>query len=365
MLILTIPREYFQTSQYLFVSTAIGLICAFVAMSKNNKQLLKGTTNIILPFVLTIFLIFYIGRRPITCYGDTWLYTMMFNMVQTGEWHALPSSTDPFWLWFHNIFVDLGSASDWLLGVASFYIGGMALATYRWLPQHFFVGLMFCFTSFSFYAFATNGIRAGMATSMAMVAISLINIYKKEWSSNIIALALLIMAYKTHSSLAITIASALIAFFLKDSKLAFKIWLICLVLGFLFNSTFQSLFSWVSSNEKMAHYANMIDVQYNKMYFRWDFIVYSALPIVLGYITTIKKKITDGKYTFLLNTYIIANSFWLLINEIAYSNRYAYLSWFLYPIVVAYPLCKFEIFKNQGQITGMILIGLMTLTIIL
>lgn len=359
-----IPREYFQPSQYLFVFTAIGLIVAFMCMSMRNKELLKGKTNNIFPAVLTFALIYYIGRRPIACYGDSWLYSMMFNMVQTGVWHELPPS-EPFWNWFQDIFINISDASDWYLGIAVFYVGGMALATYRWLPRHFIIGLIFCFTSFSFYSFATNGIRSGMATSIAMVGLSLVDIKDKKLASTIIATCLLLVAYQTHSSLAITIGAAIIAFFLKNTKFAFLIWIICLILGFLFNSSFQALFSWVTSDEKMSRYANIVDTQYVKMYFRWDFVVYSALPIVIGYYTTIKKGLSDGKYTFILNTYIIANAFWLLICEVAYSNRFAYLSWFLYPIVVAYPLCKFGLFKNQGVVTGLILISLMTLTIIL
>lgn len=346
------------------VSTIFGIICAIKMMSQSNKRLIRGNTNNIVPFIITIALIFYIGRRPITSFGDSWLYSMMFNMVQRGEWHELPPY-EPFWNWFEEIFINIGDASDWFLGIAVFYVGGMALATYRWLPRHFIIGLIFCFTSFSFYSFATNGIRSGMATSIALVGLSLIDVKNKNLASTVIALCLFVVAYHTHTSLAITIGAAIVAYFLKNTKTAFLIWIICLILGFLFNSSFQSLFSWVTSDEKMARYANMVDAQYVKMYFRWDFVMYSALPIVLGYYTTIKKGLSDGKYIFILNTYIIANAFWLLICEVAYSNRFAYLSWFLYPIVVAYPLCKFNIFKNQGQMIGIILLGLMTLTIIL
>lgn len=362
---MTIPREYFQPSQYLIVSTIIGAICALIVMSKNNKQLLKGTSNNIFPFALTVLLIYYIGRRPITYFADTWLYTMMFNMVQSGEWSNIPSY-EPFWTWFHGIFVDLGSASDWLLGIATLYIGGMALATYRWLPRHFFIGLVFCITSFSFYAFATNGIRSGMASSIAMVAISLVDTKRRDFVATIIAIALLYLAIMTHSSMIIPAGAALVSYFMRSTKYSFKIWISCLILGLLFNSSFQGLFSWLSEDDRMASYSMLQQsAQYIKMYFRWDFVAYSALPILLGYYATNKKKIVDGKYIFLLNTYIIANAFWLLICEIAYSNRFAYLSWFLYPIVVAYPLCKFEIFKNQGPLLGLILVGLMILTIVL
>jgi predicted GNAT superfamily acetyltransferase len=33
----------------------------------------------------------------------------------------------------------------------------------------------------------------------------------------------------------------------------------------------------------------------------------------------------------------------------SYSNRFAYLSWFLYALVLAYPCLKFPIWKDQGR----------------
>ena len=363
-MLLTIPYEYFRPWQYQLVSTIVGLICAFMCMILSNKRLIKGNHNNILPFVFVIVLIFYIGRRPISSFVDTWLYTLMFNLVQSGEWHELPP-TEPFWSWIEDIFINLGTASDWLLCIAAFYIGGMALATYRWLPRHYMIGLIFCFTSFSFYTFATNGIRNGMATSIAMVAISLIDTKNKSTTSTLIAIGLFVIAIQTHTSLVLTFGAAIVAFFMKGTKLSFRIWIACLILGFLFNGFFLLFFSWASEDERMIKYATSNNLEYTKTYFRWDFVTYSALPIVVGYIATIKKKVSDGKYTFLLNTYIITNAIWLLICEINFSNRFAYLSWFLYPVVVAYPLCKFNMFKNQGAILGMVLIGLMVLTIIL
>ena len=39
-----------------------------------------------------------------------------------------------------------------------------------------------------------------------------------------------------------------------------------------------------------------------------------------------------------------------MVIRAAFSNRFAYLSWFLYPIVIAYPLLRLPIWKtNQGK----------------
>ena len=100
----------------------------------------------------------------------------------------------------------------------------------------------------------------------------------------------------------------------------------------------------------------MVKDLFSKTGFRWDFIAYSAIPILIGWFATAKQKITDKTYLFLLHTYLFSNACWVLINSISYSNRFAYLSWFLFPIVVLYPFCKFSLIKNQGVFLGLLLI---------
>ena len=49
--------------------------------------------------------------------------------------------------------------------------------------------------------------------------------------------------------------------------------------------------------------------------------------------------------------------FWIIVINASFSNRFAYLSWFLYPIVLSYPLLRMSIWKNQGRKTAYILIA--------
>ena len=54
--------------------------------------------------------------------------------------------------------------------------------------------------------------------------------------------------------------------------------------------------------------------------YRWDFLLYSAVPIYVGYFFCIKKRFNDTFYTLLLNIYIICNSFWVLVIRAPYTN---------------------------------------------
>jgi len=41
----------------------------------------------------------------------------------------------------------------------------------------------------------------------------------------------------------------------------------------------------------------------------------------------------------------------------AFSNRFAYLSWFIYPLVIAYPLLRMNIWEDQDRKTAQILLA--------
>ena len=57
----------------------------------------------------------------------------------------------------------------------------------------------------------------------------------------------------------------------------------------------------------------------------------------------------------LSTTYMLANSFWVMVNRAAFSNRFAYLSWFLYPVVIAYAVIRLHIWEDQDKKAGLIL----------
>ncbi len=353
----------FSTTIWLNVTSIFALLYAIYLCSLSDIKLHKGNNIYFISLTTIILTILYIGTRPIWCYADTWLYTMMFNFVQTGVWRELPEhiSNEPFWNFIQYLCIDLTTASGWLFVVACFYVISMSLAAYRWLPKHILIAIVFLFTAFSFWGYATNGIRNGMATSIAMLGLSFFCRTKKEM---IIGYGLLILATMTHKSCLLTIVTATGALFLKNTKINISFWLFCVVFGLLFQEQFKSLFSGLIDDGRMANYLNaeVSEEAFSQTGFRWDFLLYSALPIFIGWIATYKKNITDKTYAFILHTYIFSNAFWVLINTAAYSNRFAYLSWFLYPIVLIYPFCKFKFMQNQSVVLGLLLIGMTAFT---
>ena len=61
-------------------------------------------------------------------------------------------------------------------------------------------------------------------------------------------------------------------------------------------------------------------------------------------------------FNILATTYVLANSFWVMVMKAAFSNRFAYLSWFLYPVVLAYAVIRLHIWEDQDKKAGLILV---------
>ncbi|HMQ45454.1 MAG TPA: EpsG family protein, partial [Mariniflexile sp.] len=55
-------------------------------------------------------------------------------------------------------------------------------------------------------------------------------------------------------------------------------------------------------------------------------------------------------------TYLICNGFWILVIKANYSNRFAYLSWFMMALVIVYPFLKQTFFKYQYIILGNVIL---------
>lgn len=355
----------FSTTIWLNVTSIFALLYAIYLCSRSDTQLLKGNSIYIVSLITIILTTVYIGTRPITSYADTWLYTLMFNLVQSGVWSELPGiATEPFWRFVEYMCIETTTASGWLMVIALFYVLCMSIAAYRWLPKHFLIAIIFLFTAFSFWGYATNGIRNGMATSIAMLGLSFFCRTRKEL---IIGYTLLILASLTHKSCMLTTVTATGALWLKNTKINISFWLFCILLSLLFQEQFKELFSWLIDDGRMASYLNkeVSEEMFSRTGFRWDFILYSSLPIVIGWYAISKQRIKDKTYAFILHTYIFSNAFWVLINTAAYSNRFAYLSWFIYPIVLIYPFCKFKFLKNQSVVLGLLLIIMTTFTYIM
>ena len=104
------------------------------------------------------------------------------------------------------------------------------------------------------------------------------------------------------------------------------------------------------------YFTDEIDEAITKTGFRWDFLIYSATGVFAGWYYLFKKNFSDKLYEQLFNMYLITNAFWVLVIRANFTNRFAYLSWFMLAIIIFYPILKEQLFKQHHRMVGAVLL---------
>lgn len=79
--------------------------------------------------------------------------------------------------------------------------------------------------------------------------------------------------------------------------------------------------------------------------------------MLVGWYYIYRKKFNDRFYTLIYNSYLLTNIFWILVIRANFSDRFAYLSWFLIPFLLVYPLLKQKLDLKEGIWLGTILLA--------
>ena len=339
-------------------------INSFVILSrKNTNMLLNRNRSQLLVYFYSILFIIVVGLRPISpAFGDTVNYAQTYERFSLIAERIISSKDMLFYslMWFCSQHMEV---QGFFLIVEIFYVVPIAIACYRLLKKNADLGLLFYFAAFSFFTYGVNGLRNGVALSLIILAMTFLK--GSGWEKMVCAvLSLIGMAF--HASATLPVVCMLIAYYIKKPGFYFIFWLGSIIISLLFGNSIEYFFVGLGFDKRLSDYLHP-DIEeniYTVTGFRWDFILYSAMPIILGWYVIYKKKVINLTYLFLLGTYMLANAFWIMIIRAEFSNRFAYLSWFLYPIVLAYPLLKLKIWpKTQGRKTAMIMIAHLVFTL--
>ena len=212
-----------------------------------------------------------------------------------------------------------------------------------------------------FFTFGVNGLRNGLACHVVMLAMAFFMEDKR-----IIAFVLAFFALGIHRSVMLPIAGVIASItVIKEPKIALYIWLSSILISLFFGKEITSFMSSLGFDERMTFYttSHEYDNQFSSTGFRWDFILFSAMPIAMIFYVNIWKDLHDGWYNILATTYLLSNAFWIIVIRTSFTNRFAYLSWFLMPILLVYPLCNMKAWENQDRVAGQILIAYTAFTI--
>ena len=310
--------------------------------------------------VFSVFFILFFGFRPVSnLFGDTIVYSSTYNLLQTYGTFDVEGTTSAGGDWLFFTFMAMCAQTIdvhyFFFIVMYFYVVMMFNGCKKLDYRHGATLMLFCIGAFSFYVYAINGIRNGVACSFVILALAGVCKGERIWP-----IILSFIAIGCHKSTALPLAAMFFTYFVKNPKLMYAAWLGAIALSLVFGEAIGNMMSLISYDERLASNLNEDDadglvLEHN---FRWDFLLYCAMPILLGWYAIFKRKVYNHTYLILLGTYIYANAFWVLAIRAMFSNRIAYLSWFIYPIVLAYPLLNLPVFKkNHSKKTAWILLA--------
>lgn len=363
----------------------VSVLLYFNYSGSDNCNKLLQQNSMFPALLLSLLLMVFIGLRPEhPIFGDMVNYAHGYRYDHINTTFAIDLNKE--WLW--RLIRDMCRVSGlsiniWFFIIAILYIGCAFLGSQKLVGENSWMAMLFFLSAFSTYQFGVNGMRNGMACSMAIWAFALAA--DNGVKGLLAGAAVLLFAFGVHRSLSLPIAAFLAAtYVIKSPKWAIYFWLLSIGVSLVAGGTMINFFAGLGFDDRMSSYANGMEEfgdSFSSTGFRWDFLAYSAMPIWLTWYVTRKAekervefgdtveeaetgitgagRIADAHsmrvFNILATTYILANSFWVMVIKAAFSNRFAYLSWFLYPIVLAYAVIRLHIWEDQDRKAGMIL----------
>lgn len=352
---------------YIFLTWILTLILSVRIRRIPDRYLLNRDNNSKIVILFMIFLIIFVGFRPVMVGADTGAYISKYRRMMNGLFDLDDSVKDWLYYYFQYICAQIMSVSSFFVVVACIYVIPIYFACKRLLKYNATFLLIAALGAFSFFAYGVNGIRNGMATSFVILALSYITGSLKD---KFLCTMLCFIAISCHGSTLLPVAAMLFSYLFKNTKFMFYVWGGALLASIIIGQNISSIFMIFGLDERFIHYMTLEESEETEAAladarFRWDFLIYSFMPILMGWYCIYKKKICDLKYHLLLGTYIYANAVWVILIRLPFTNRFAYLSWFLYAIVLAYPLFKFHLWRNQGRKVAMIMMAHVSFTFLM
>jgi len=281
---------------------------------------------------VVLFFIFVIGLRPVSGYFvdmanyNTYYYSINYGTPFEFDWNSDNYLFDNLMAWMGSLWLDIRL---FYVFVSVIYFGCAAIAFKKIFPNDSLLAFVVFLGAFSTFSYGTNGIKAGAAASIFLLALA----YRENKALSVF---LLFVTLGCHHSMLAPIVAYVMATIYRKPKLYLYTWVVCLLLAAAHVTFFQSLFAGFT-DEQGAGYLDVERIDKDVTGFRPDFILYSAVPVFLGYYLMTKKHIKSDYFNFIWCVYTATNCVFLLCTYGSYINRIAYLSWLMYPIVILYP----------------------------
>lgn len=328
--------------------TALGFCSAFIAFfayKPSNKS--RTTLWSVLLFVTMLLLL---GLFPIEWgYGtDRANYANQLLQFKYGSMVVDPQKGELGYQLIQYFFSRFLNATQFMFCISFIYLTNYYISIQRLVKSQSFWLFIGVVLSMGFINYNLNTMRAGLAISFLVLGLSM-------YKSRIRMLICVIIAVSIHTSAVIPGIIILICTIYNNTRFFYKLWLLSIPVSFIAGSYFNTLFQGMSEDGRTEYLVSGSD-NYN-VGFRFDFIIYSFAPMFIGGYYIFKKKLNDHFYEIIYNAYLLTNMFWILVIRANYSDRFAYLSWFMLPFVMLYPILARKVDVSNGLLLGSILLG--------
>ena len=313
---------------WLVVVLSISVFGQYGHYSQNhlNKGQNKFSVGVLF---LVLFLTLFIGLRPASgrYFVDMGNYYDDYNNI-IGDSFSFDWNTDN--KLFDNYFRFLASnrvpITFFFFSIATIYFVCIAIACASLFTRDKMAALLVYLGAFSTFSYGTNGIKAGAAAALFLVALALYKNKKVVWT-----VVFLLLSIGFHHSMLLPVIAFVICILIKNPKFFTILWFACFVLSALHVSYFQEFFSGFSGiDDKIGDYLREDSDRYQRADilggFRIDFILYSFVPILIGWIAVFKKKIQSNTYLFILNIYTFINAIRLVYEAYIHNNQIALIN---------------------------------------
>lgn len=275
-------------------------------------------------FVTAVFVL--IAFRPVGDFGftDTAMYIKWFN---NSKYHDVLVTKDIgfgilIYLTSKIFTVRVFFLLCTLISFGFLYWISRIIAQRYWFL--FFLGTM---VSLYFWNHQVFTIRQGIASMIFLAAL-----FQKKWTVQIL---LFILAVSFHKSFLLPLICYYIVACFQNTAVYAVLWLIFIPISYFFGNEIGKDIS-ILLPEDILYYYSPLQNKGNFLNFRWDVVLYSGIFIILPYLY----RCTDKTYKKVVNLYILINLLTILMiwSSGTYIHRFAYLSWFLSPVIAYYPL---------------------------
>lgn len=294
--------------------------------------------------LLGLFAIIFIASYPVDLIygGDRTIYARTIMQAASPSAHLSYQGRETLFHAYEFYSGKIMGYQAWFYLTAAIYVGNYFWTSCRLSKDYTYVLFLMMLCCFQFYGYGQNTIRAGLAGSFIILSLTYLN-------RPFIMAALVLAGYMIHGSMIIPIAAMTCALCFRKTKIYLFWWFIAIVVSYFLGSGIEHMFQGLTDDQRTGYLAVDAAKTHYKVGFRWDFLMYSALAVIAGYFYIYKLKFDSAFYHFVYNMYLVANSFWILVIRANYTDRFAYLSWFLFPILLFYPLITKQLYRDVRE----------------